>query len=35
MSALATDANEILVDRAQGLRANAGSNEHALVNDFN
>ena len=35
MSVLAGDADEILVEGAKAFRANAGSNEHALVNDFN
>jgi len=35
MSVLATDANEILVDRAKAFRSNPGPTEHALVNDFN
>lgn len=35
MSILATDADEILVDGATAFRANAGPNEHALVNGFN
>ena len=35
MSVLASDADEILVDGAKAFRANAGPNEHALVNDFN
>jgi uncharacterized oxidoreductase len=35
MSVLASDADEILVDGAKTFRANAGPNEHALVNDFN
>jgi uncharacterized oxidoreductase len=35
MSVLASDADEILVDRAKPFRANAGPNEHALVNAFN
>ena len=35
MSVLATDADEILVERAKGFRGNAGPNEHALVNGFN
>lgn len=32
---LGTDADEILVENARGLRANAGPNEHSLVNGFN
>src|ERR1700731_3877630 len=32
---LGTDADEILVDAAKPLRANAGPNEHGLVNGFN
>ena len=32
---LGTDAEEVLVDAAKPLRANAGVAEHALVNDFN
>ena len=32
---LQTDADEILVDAARPLRANAGPNEHELVNGFN
>jgi uncharacterized oxidoreductase len=35
MAALGTDADEILVDGAKAFRANAGPNEHALVNGFN
>jgi uncharacterized oxidoreductase len=35
MSVLASDADEILVDGAKAFRANAGPNEHALVNGFN
>jgi uncharacterized oxidoreductase len=35
LSVLATDADEILVDRAKAFRGNAGPNEHALVNNFN
>jgi uncharacterized oxidoreductase len=35
MLVLATDADEILVDRAKAFRANAGPDEHAFVNDFN
>jgi uncharacterized oxidoreductase len=35
MSVLATDADEIVVDRARTFRANVGPNEHALVNGFN
>jgi uncharacterized oxidoreductase len=35
MSVLATDADEILVERAKMFRANPGPNEHALVNGFN
>jgi uncharacterized oxidoreductase len=35
MAALATDAEEILVDGARAFRANAGLHEHAFVNDFN
>jgi uncharacterized oxidoreductase len=35
MSVLATDAGEIVVDRAKAFRANAGPNEQALVNSFN
>ena len=32
---LRTDADEILVDAAKPLRANAGPNEDGLVNGFN
>src|SRR6202795_747547 len=35
IAVLRTDADEILVDAAKPLRANAGANEHALVNGFN
>jgi uncharacterized oxidoreductase len=35
MALLRTDADEILVDAANPLRANAGPNEHGLVNAFN
>jgi uncharacterized oxidoreductase len=35
MSALATDADEILVEGAKAFRGNPGPNEHALVNGFN
>lgn len=35
LDVLATDADEILVEAAQPLRANPGPEEHALVNDFN
>jgi uncharacterized oxidoreductase len=35
MALLRTDADEILVDAANPLRANAGPNEHDLVNAFN
>src|ERR1700730_16591152 len=35
IAVLRTDADEILVDAAKPLRANAGANEHALVNRFN
>ena len=35
MSVLATDADEIVVERAKAFRSNAGPNEHALVNGFN
>ncbi|GLS20325.1 oxidoreductase [Labrys miyagiensis] len=35
MSVLATDADEILVEGAKAFRANAGPNEHALINGFN
>jgi uncharacterized oxidoreductase len=35
IAVLGTDANEILVDAAKPLRANAGPNEHSLVNRFN
>jgi uncharacterized oxidoreductase len=34
MLVLATDADEIVVDRARTFRANVGPNEHALVNGF-
>ena len=32
---LASDEDEVLVDRAKAFRSNAGPNEHALVNSFN
>jgi uncharacterized oxidoreductase len=35
IAVLATDADEILVEAAKPLRANAGPNEHDLVNGFN
>jgi len=35
MTVLATHADEILVEGAKAFRANAGPNEHALVNSFN
>ncbi|WP_295996544.1 SDR family oxidoreductase [Rugamonas sp.] len=35
MAALATDAEEVLVENAQAMRANPGPNEHAFVNQFN
>jgi uncharacterized oxidoreductase len=35
MAALATDAEEVLVDAVKPLRDNPGANEHALVNGFN
>ncbi len=35
IAVLRTDADEILVDAAKPLRANAGPNEHGLVNGFN
>jgi uncharacterized oxidoreductase len=35
MSVIGTDADEILVEGAKAFRANAGVNEHALVNGFN
>ena len=35
MQVLGTDADEILVEAAKPLRANAGPAEHALVNSFN
>jgi uncharacterized oxidoreductase len=35
LDALATDADEILVEAAKPLRANPGPGEHALVNGFN
>jgi uncharacterized oxidoreductase len=35
LDALGTDADEILVEAAKPLRANPGSEEHALVNGFN
>ena len=35
MTVLGTDADEILVEAAKAFRANAGPNEHALVNGFN
>jgi uncharacterized oxidoreductase len=35
LAALASDADEILVDAARPLRANPGPDEHALVNAFN
>jgi uncharacterized oxidoreductase len=35
IAVLATEADEILVDAAKPMRANAGPNEHELVNGFN
>jgi uncharacterized oxidoreductase len=35
MTALGTDADEILVEGAKAFRSNAGPNEHALVDRFN
>ncbi|MCZ3378402.1 SDR family oxidoreductase [Rhizobium sp. AG207R] len=35
MAVLGTDSDEILVEGAKAFRANAGPNEHALVNSFN
>jgi uncharacterized oxidoreductase len=35
MAALASDAEEVLVDSVKPLRDNPGANEHALVNAFN
>jgi uncharacterized oxidoreductase len=35
ISVLRTDADEILVEAAKPLRANAGPHEHGLVNGFN
>jgi uncharacterized oxidoreductase len=35
LDVLETDADEILVEAAKPLRANPGSDEHALVNGFN
>jgi uncharacterized oxidoreductase len=35
MTVLGTAADEILVEGAKAFRANAGPNEHALVNNFN
>ncbi|WP_397450748.1 SDR family oxidoreductase [Pseudomonas sp. NA-150] len=35
IAVLGTDAQEVLVERAQPLRANAGPNEHGFVNQFN
>jgi uncharacterized oxidoreductase len=35
MTAFGTDADEILVEGAKQFRANAGANEHGLVNGFN
>lgn len=35
MAALATDAEEVLVESVKPLRDNPGANEHALVNGFN
>jgi uncharacterized oxidoreductase len=35
IAVLGTDADEILVDAAKPFRANAGPNEHGLVNGFN
>ncbi|WP_295999188.1 SDR family oxidoreductase [Rugamonas sp.] len=35
IAVLSTDATEILVERAQPMRANAGVNEHAFVDQFN
>jgi uncharacterized oxidoreductase len=35
LDVLGTDAEEILVEAAKPLRANPGSEEHALVDGFN
>lgn len=35
MAILATDADEVLVERARAFRGNPGPNEHALINGFN
>jgi uncharacterized oxidoreductase len=35
LDVLGTDTNEILVEAAKPLRANPGTEEHALVNGFN
>lgn len=35
MAALATDADEALVEGVKALRDNPGSGEHAVVNGFN
>jgi uncharacterized oxidoreductase len=35
MAAFATDADEILVERARPFRANVGPKEHAFVDAFN
>jgi uncharacterized oxidoreductase len=35
IAVLATESDEILVDAAKPMRANAGPNEHGLVNGFN
>jgi short-subunit dehydrogenase involved in D-alanine esterification of teichoic acids len=35
LDVLETDADEILVEAAKPLRANSGTEEHALVNEFN
>ena len=35
IAVLATDADEIVVEAAKTLRANAGPSEHGLVNGFN
>jgi uncharacterized oxidoreductase len=35
IAVLGTDTDEVLVERAKGMRANPGANEHAFVNQFN
>ncbi len=35
MKALATDAEEVIVEEAKGFRNNPGPNEHAFINQLN